>query len=130
MSARSALEAKISASNYSGRNYEELLVNDPRWTASRFYELENFLYSFLDGSTDTGIERMRLKLKTPIDIADRLLNSCERIVKQDFENASKDLISMKEMVSTVDLCAMKMESESSSWRKQTVSLVCFCSLDP
>lgn len=121
VSARSALEAKISASNYSGANYDEILANDPRWTASRFYELEKFLFSFLDGSTDTGMERMRLKLETPISIADRLLNSCVRFVRQDYENASQDLISMKELVSTVDACTMKMESASSSWRKQSVS---------
>lgn len=123
VSARSALEAKISASSFSGENYEELLVNDPRWMTSRFYDLEKFLFSFLDGSTDTGMERMRLKLETPIGIADRLLNSCARLVKQDYENACQDLISMKELVCSVDVCAMRMESGSSSWRKQIVSLI-------
>lgn len=127
VSARSALEAKLSASNYSGRNYEELLFNDPQWITSRFYELEKFLFSFLDGSTDTGMERMRLKLETPISIADRLLTSCVWLVKQDYENATRDLISMRELVSAVDVSAMKMENESSSWRKQIVKLVCFFS---
>lgn len=124
VSAWSALEAKISTSNYSGRNYEELLFKDPRWTSSRFYELEKYLFSFLDSSTDNGKERMRLKLETPVAIADRLLTSCVWLVKQDYENALQDLMSMKEMVSTVDMCALKMENESRSWRKQVTSLVC------
>ncbi|ONK67439.1 uncharacterized protein A4U43_C05F50 [Asparagus officinalis] len=123
VSARSALEAKISASNYSKRSYDQLLSNDPRWTTSRFYELEKFLFSFLDGSTENGMERMRLKLETPIGIADRLLSSCVRLVKQDYENASQDLISIKEMVKSVDVCTMKMEQESRSWRKRVVSLI-------
>ncbi|ONK60627.1 uncharacterized protein A4U43_C08F20720 [Asparagus officinalis] len=123
VSAHSALEAKISASNYSKRSYDQLLSNDPRWATSRFYELEKFLFSFLDGSTEYGMERMRLKLETPIGIADRLLSFCVRLVKQDYENASQDLISIKEMVKSVDVCTMKMEQESRSWRKRVVSLI-------
>lgn len=124
VSARSALEAKLS-SVYEGRKSEEVLLNDPRWMSSRFYELENFLFSFLDGSTDTGMERVRLKLETPIGIADRLLTSCVRLMKKEHENASEDLISIKEVVSSVKEFAVKMEGESISWRKQILSLVCF-----
>ncbi|XP_029121552.1 probable transmembrane GTPase FZO-like, chloroplastic isoform X2 [Elaeis guineensis] len=121
VSARSALEAKLS-SVYEGRNYEEVLLNDPRWMSSRFYELENFLFSFLDGSTDTGMERVRLKLETPIGIADRLLTSCDRLMKKEYENANEDLISIKEVVSSAKEYAVKMEGESISWRKQILSL--------
>nr|XP_010927024.1 probable transmembrane GTPase FZO-like, chloroplastic isoform X3 [Elaeis guineensis] len=122
VSARSALEAKLS-SVYEGRNYEEVLLNDPRWMSSRFYELENFLFSFLDGSTDTGMERVRLKLETPIGIADRLLTSCDRLMKKEYENANEDLISIKEVVSSAKEYAVKMEGESISWRKQILSLI-------
>lgn len=123
VSARMALEARLSASVKSGPKHDELLLNDPRWRESRFSELENFLYSFLDGSTDTGMERMRLKLGTPIGIADRLLISCERLVMQEYEDASRDLISIREVVSSVKDYNLKIESESMSWRIQTLSLV-------
>ncbi|XP_008783174.2 probable transmembrane GTPase FZO-like, chloroplastic [Phoenix dactylifera] len=122
VAARSALEAKLS-SVYDGRNSEEVLLNDPGWMSSRFYELENFLFSFLDGSTDTGMERVRLKLETPIGIADRLLTSCDRLMKKEYENASEDLISIKEVVSSVKEYAVKMEGESISWKKQIISLI-------
>lgn len=123
LSARSALEAKLSALNHNDRNYNEIIFDDPRWKTSRFYELEKYLYSFLDGSTDTGMERVRLKLETPISIANRLLNSCARLLKQEYENSRKDLIAMKNIVSSVDVCTLKMESQSISWKKQIVSVI-------
>lgn len=122
VSARSALEAKLS-SVYEGRNLGEVFLNDPRWMSSRFYELENFLFSFLDGSTDTGMERVRLKLETPIGIAGRLLTSCNRLIKKEYENASEDLISIKEVVSSVKEYSVKMEGESISWKKQILYLI-------
>ncbi|XP_072958809.1 probable transmembrane GTPase FZO-like, chloroplastic isoform X1 [Typha angustifolia] len=123
VSARSALEAKLSSSLGDGISYEKVLFDDPGWTTSRFYELEKFLYSFLDGSTDTGMERVRLKLETPIAIADRLLNSCERVVKKEHENAIQNLTSIKDVVSSAKEYAVKMEGESISWRKQMLSLI-------
>eukprot|EP00268_Persea_americana_P058683 TRINITY_DN7126_c0_g1_i7.p1 TRINITY_DN7126_c0_g1~~TRINITY_DN7126_c0_g1_i7.p1 ORF type:complete len:845 (-),score=168.11 TRINITY_DN7126_c0_g1_i7:738-3128(-) len=123
VSARSALKAKLSASLNVEKSYEELLSNDPRWKTSGFHELETFLFSFLDGSTETGIERMRLKLETPIGITDRLLSACDTLVRQECEYARQDLISVKEIISSVKEYAMKIERESHSWRKQTFSLI-------
>ncbi|KAJ6309585.1 hypothetical protein OIU77_015153 [Salix suchowensis] len=77
ISARSALEAKLSASPDLGKDYTELPVSKSHLKISRFYDLEQFLYSFLDASTTTGMERIRLKLETPIAIAERLLSACE-----------------------------------------------------
>ncbi|WJZ90194.1 hypothetical protein VitviT2T_009357 [Vitis vinifera] len=79
--------------------------------------------SFLDGSTSTGMERMRLKLETPIGIAERLFSSCETLVRQDYQYAKQDLASINEMVSSVKEYAVKMESENISWRRQTLSLI-------
>ncbi|XP_020583547.1 probable transmembrane GTPase FZO-like, chloroplastic [Phalaenopsis equestris] len=123
VSARSALEAKLSALSFNARNYEELLYNDPRWISSKFGELENFLYSFLDGSTDTGMERMKLKLETPVAIAERLLDSSERLLLQQQDEASHDLISIKEVVGSTKDYAMKMENESLLWKKKVVSMI-------
>lgn len=127
VSARSALKAKLSASVNVEGSYEELLSNDPRWKTSGFRELETFLFSFLDGSTETGTERMRLKLGTPIGIADRVLSACDTLVRQECEYVRQDLISVREIISSVKDYAMKVERESHSWRKQTLSLVSFSS---
>ncbi|WOK99114.1 putative transmembrane GTPase FZO-like, chloroplastic isoform X1 [Canna indica] len=123
VSARSALDAKLSYSNYNVGEYEEALFNDSRWMSSRFYELENFLLSLLDGTTETGKERVKLKLETPVAIADRLLLSCQTIVKQEYENANEDLISINGIVSSVKDYALKIENECVSWRKNITSVI-------
>ncbi|KAL5982543.1 hypothetical protein ACLOJK_016616 [Asimina triloba] len=123
VSARSALEAKLSASSDVGKGSTEVLMNNPHWKSSNFHDLEDFLFSFLDGSTDTGIERMKLKLETPIVIADRLLNASDSFVRQECEFANKDLTSVREIVGSVKDCALKMETGSLSWRKSILSLI-------
>ncbi|XP_010255948.1 PREDICTED: probable transmembrane GTPase FZO-like, chloroplastic isoform X2 [Nelumbo nucifera] len=123
VSARSALEAKLLASASAGKDYEELLWGNPHWRTSCFDDLEKFLYSFLDGSTNNGMERMKLKLETPIRIADRLLSACEVLVREDCKSANQDLTLVNEMVNSVKRYAAKMESESLSWRRQTLSLI-------
>ncbi|OIV91325.1 hypothetical protein TanjilG_01943 [Lupinus angustifolius] len=118
VSARSALEAKLlSPSN------EELSVSGSPYDVSNFYELENFLFSFLDGSTIPGMDRMRLKLETPIVIADKLISACETLVTQDYRYAKQDLSAVNDVVNSVNDFAMNMETESLSWRRQTLSLI-------
>ncbi|GAV57786.1 MMR_HSR1 domain-containing protein, partial [Cephalotus follicularis] len=122
VSARSALEAKLSA-YYTGKDCGQLLFSDSRWRISSFLELEKFLNSFLDGSTSTGMERMKLKLETPIGIAEQLLSVCDTLVRQDCQYAKQDLSSMIKIVDSVKDCVMKMENESISWRRQALSLI-------
>lgn len=125
VSARSALLAKLSTLSGIGKNHEKLTDSKPHSKFSRFDEFEEFLYSFLDGSTSTGMERMKLKLETPIRIAERLLSACETLVKQELEYANQDLASTIEIVNSVKEYASKMENESISWRRRTLSLVTF-----
>ncbi|RWW63539.1 hypothetical protein BHE74_00029272, partial [Ensete ventricosum] len=123
VSARSALEAKLSSSIYSVGDYEEVLSNDHRWISSRFCALEKFLLSLLDGTTETGMERVKLKLETPLAIADRLLSSCQRIVKQEYEISIEDLTSINGIIGSVKDYAVRIESESVSWRTNVMSLI-------
>ncbi|XP_052211218.1 probable transmembrane GTPase FZO-like, chloroplastic isoform X2 [Diospyros lotus] len=123
VSARSALEAKLSSTYFAGKETGELYVTNPEWGISSFYELEKFLYDFLDGSTSMGIERIRLKLETPIGIAEQLLSACQKIVIEKCQHAKKDLISINELVGSVKDYAMKMESANISWKRQTLSLI-------
>lgn len=123
VSARSTLEAKLSVSSAVGKDHSELSVNDSHWRINTFDKLEKLLYSFLDGSSSTGKERMRLKLETPIRIAERLLSSCETLVMKDCQDAKQDLTLANEMIDSLKEYVMKMESESISWRRKTLSLV-------
>ncbi|KAJ0878192.1 putative dynamin GTPase [Helianthus annuus] len=123
VSARSALKRKLNVSNV-GDTHDELAGNtDSFWETPSFYDLEKYLYSFLDRSTSTGTERMKLKLETPIAIAEQLLSASQNLVEQDFQRAKKDLISIKELISSVKDYKSKMETESISWKKRTMSLV-------
>ncbi|KAH9729875.1 putative transmembrane GTPase FZO-like [Citrus sinensis] len=97
VSARSTLEAKLSVSSAVGKDH--------------------------NGSSSTGKERMRLKLETPIRIAERLLSSCETLVMKDCQDAKQDLTLANEMIDSLKEYVMKMESESISWRRKTLSLI-------
>ncbi|KAK6940817.1 hypothetical protein RJ641_030348, partial [Dillenia turbinata] len=121
-SIQSALQAKLSASSDAGENNIELLITTSGGSHS-FKELETFLYGFLDGSTSTGMERLKLKLETPVSIAERLLSACETLVRQEHRYAKQDLTSIEELMSSVKQYAVKMESESLSWRREVLSLI-------
>ncbi|KAJ1262723.1 hypothetical protein BS78_09G131700 [Paspalum vaginatum] len=124
VSSRSALEAKLSYSRKSGgKHLREAMFSDPRWRSSKFCELEDYLLSFLDSSTENGKERVQLKLETPIGIADRLLTSCQRLVKLEYEKATEDLSSINDLVSDANNYAVKLESDGNSWQKQISSLI-------
>ena len=125
VSARSALEAKLMATSNAGRLNEELSTSYSHYGASSFSELENFLYSFLDGSTIPGMDRMRLKLETPVAIADRLISACETLVTQDYRYAKQDLAAVEDIVNNVNDFALNMVTESLSWRRPTLSLVSY-----
>jgi len=124
VSARSALESKLIATSNVGRLNEELSTSDSHG-ANSFLELENFLHSFLDGSTIPGMDRMKLKLETPVSIADRLMSACETLVTQDYRYAKQDLAAVEDIVNSVNDFALNMETDSLSWRRQALSLVCY-----
>ncbi|KAK2976286.1 hypothetical protein RJ640_019769 [Escallonia rubra] len=123
VSARSALEAKLSAFSDVQKEHEEISGKNSLWRTSSFYELENFLNSFLDGSTSAGIERIKLKLETPIRIAEQLLSSCQKLVRQECQEANQDLMSVNDLVDSVKEYKRKMEDESISWKRQSLSLI-------
>ena len=81
VSSRYALEAKIAATREDGSIDLHILSKDPKWMSSGFSELENFIFSFLDASTNMGADRVRLKLETPIGIATALLAATEELLQ-------------------------------------------------
>ncbi|KAL8224889.1 hypothetical protein R6Q57_017446 [Mikania cordata] len=122
VSARSALKRKLTMSKI-GEKHEELAGNDSYWETASFFDLEKYLYSFLDRSTSTGTERMKLKLETPIAIAEQLLSASQKFVEQDYQKAKKDLIAIKELINSVKDYKSKMETESIPWKKQSLSRI-------
>ncbi|KAL2900658.1 putative transmembrane GTPase FZO-like chloroplastic [Bienertia sinuspersici] len=122
VSARSALEAKLAITDF-GTDQPNLLVSEVYSSYKSFNEFENFLYDFMDGSTAAGLERMKIKLQTPIAIAERLLSSCQTLVTQDCRYAQKDLMAVKEVVRSVGKYRVNMEYASISWRRQISALV-------
>ncbi|KAL0459540.1 UNVERIFIED_CONTAM: putative transmembrane GTPase FZO-like, chloroplastic [Sesamum latifolium] len=121
VSARSALEAKLLAFN--GLEKQEQPSNTPYLGANNFSHLEKYLYSFLDASTTNGIERIRLKLETPVKIAERLLSACQKLVSEECQQAERDLVLVNDLLSSVKEHAMKVESESISWKRKILSLI-------
>ncbi|GMH02685.1 hypothetical protein Nepgr_004524 [Nepenthes gracilis] len=122
VSARSALEAKILSSDVS-RDYTKLSMTESYQSIQNFLIFEKFLFSFLDGSTSNGLERIKIKLETPIRIAERLLSACQTVVTQDSRYAQQDLASLEELFNSIKQYSMKMESESNSWRRRILTLV-------
>lgn len=119
VSARASLQAKLSAS----KENDEIAPSMTHWKSNKFDELEAFMYSFLDGSTSAGMERMKLKLETPIAIAERLLSACDIRTRQDCQYAEQDLVAVNDIIKSVKDYANNMERENISWRRKALSLV-------
>lgn len=122
VSARGALELKVSGS-FRGLEEQEKSHDAPHQTINNFSDLEKYLYSFLDETTSNGIERIRLKLETPVRIAEQLVSASQRIAREEFQQAEQDLLSVNDLVSSVQEHAWKMENESITRKRQILSLV-------
>ncbi|KAH9315399.1 hypothetical protein KI387_024026, partial [Taxus chinensis] len=123
VSSRSALEAKIAATTGDGGVDLEILSKDPNWIISGFSALEDFIFDFLDGSSDSGAEKVRLKLETPIGIATTLLAATEKQISAESTKANADLMSLKEYIGKLKQYQQLMENDSFSWRKQVLSVI-------
>ncbi|GLJ40212.1 hypothetical protein SUGI_0825090 [Cryptomeria japonica] len=123
VSSRSALEAKIAAMAGDGGVDLEVLSKDPNWVRSGFSALEEFIFSFLDGSSDRGAEKVRLKLETPMGIARTLLAATEKQLSEESANVNADLMSIKESIVQLKHYQQLMENDSFSWRKKVLSVI-------
>lgn len=123
VSSRSALEAKIAATAGDGVVDLEVLSKDLNWVRSGFPALEEFIFSFLDGSTDRGAEKVRLKLETPMGIAKTLLAATEKQISAESANVISDLMSIKESIVQLKHYQQTMENDSFSWRNQVLSVI-------
>ena len=64
------------------------LQKDQRWDASHYGNLEQFIYDYLVGGASAG-ETVRLKLQTPLFVADALLQAAQRQLVEELQTASQ-----------------------------------------
>ena len=70
-----------------GEQQRQQLQSNPAWEASRFGDLETFIFDFLSGAA--GGEGVRLKLQTPLNISQALLDAATQQVQDDLEVAKQ-----------------------------------------
>eukprot|EP00210_Caulerpa_lentillifera_P008584 g8188.t1 len=103
VSARKALEAKLSVGGSSfGGLYPSLnsddLDQDPRWISSRFSELESFMSEFFSSAEGAAsAESVRLKLQTPLYVADALLDASKRQLANERIAAENDVAASRQV---------------------------------
>lgn len=65
------------------------LAEDSQWRASRFGALEDFIFDFLVGGGRAAGEAVRLKLQTPLFVADALLEAAGQQLAAELETAKE-----------------------------------------
>ena len=70
-----------------GEQQRQQLQSNPAWEASHFGDLETFIFDFLSGAA--GGEGVRLKLQTPLNISQALLDAAMQQVQDDLEVAKQ-----------------------------------------
>ncbi|KAK9811735.1 hypothetical protein WJX72_009255 [[Myrmecia] bisecta] len=100
VSSRSAIDAKLAvgggrASGGLLNTMEDgVLGQDRQWQASRFEALEDFIYQYLVGGASAS-ESVRLKLQTPLFVADALLEASGRQLANELEVAAEEAEAVK-----------------------------------
>ena len=64
------------------------LQKDQRWDASHYGNLEQFIYDYLVGGASAG-ESVRLKLQTPLFVADAILQAAQRQLDEELQTATQ-----------------------------------------
>ena len=78
---------RVPAGQLSSEELDRLGVDD-RWRGSRFGALEEFVFDFLCGGRGSG-EAVRLKLQTPLFVADALLEAAGNLLQAELQTAEE-----------------------------------------
>eukprot|EP00803_Ostreobium_quekettii_P011469 evm.model.scf_3258.1 EVM.evm.TU.scf_3258.1 scf_3258:5409-10103(-) len=119
VSAKKALRAKKKQGNsaFGGlfRNTNDnTLQQDPEWKTSGFPKLEDFITEFFTGESGAAsTESVRLKLQTPVFVADALLDACRQQLENERAEAENDLKAVSAVRGYMDnfLSEMKKDGE-------------------
>jgi hypothetical protein len=123
VSARQALQAKISASLEDGSIDVGRLSQDPLWTTSGFQQLEDFIFTFMGASTERGAERLRLKLETPLGIGAALLAACDRQLVAEALKAESDLKALADVQKQLERYEQAMLNDAILQRQRALAEV-------
>ncbi|CAI5976453.1 unnamed protein product [Closterium sp. NIES-65] len=99
------------------------LRNDPSYQASGFADLEIFIQQFLEGSSDAGAERLRLKLDTPLGVASALLAGAEAQLTAQAEAAARDDEALAAVEAQMEGYGAAMRTDSLLQRSRVAVLV-------
>ncbi|KAG0591753.1 hypothetical protein KC19_1G199300 [Ceratodon purpureus] len=123
VSARQALQAKLSASLEDGTVDTARLSEDPLWTTSGFKDLEEFIFSFMGASTDRGAERLRLKLETPLGVGVALLAACDSQLTAEAFKAESDLKALEDVQKQLQRFEEAMLNGAILQRQRTLAVI-------
>lgn len=148
VSARMAIKAKLAAAAAAASNggsvqqqmekAAALMAEDSQWTNSKFGSLECFIYDFLvgDNSNTTGAssssrigggavggERARLKLQTPLFVADALLEASRQALVAELEIAKRDAATVALVKTQLEDFRREMEKEGDVLRKEAKRII-------
>ena len=115
VSAKLATEAKMGVGVGAGGGGVQALARDGRWRSSRFEGLESFVRDFLlqgDG------ESVRLKLQTPLFVAEALLQAAAKALENEAQVARKDAGSVRMVRSQIQAFKANMDKEGKVQREE------------
>ncbi|CAL8469427.1 g8968 [Coccomyxa elongata] len=132
VSARAALQAKLEATHstngYFGRGSpletvdEEVLARSGQWSDSRFGDLERFMVDFLVGGAAAG-ESLRLKLQTPLFVADALLEAARQQLSSELSTAQQEAEAVASVHAQLAAFRREMEADGTAQRAECRRLV-------
>lgn len=146
VSARAAIEAKLAVLGDSDSSNGALspeqaarLAVHPAWQRSGFEPLEKFIFEFLTGGSKAegrdargsvggssgrgGAESVRLKLESPLFVADALLGAAEQQLSQELSVAKQDAATVALVRNQLAAFRREMEKEGQMQRDEVVRQV-------
>eukprot|EP01025_Chloroclados_australasicus_P013673 TRINITY_DN1641_c1_g1_i11.p1 TRINITY_DN1641_c1_g1~~TRINITY_DN1641_c1_g1_i11.p1 ORF type:complete len:461 (-),score=88.67 TRINITY_DN1641_c1_g1_i11:251-1633(-) len=129
LSAKDALDAKMSFQNGESGVLSSVdvegLAEDYRWVRSGFGSLERFVYEFLIGGPEAKgkSESVRLKLQTPLSVADALIAAAQRQLETDLQTAKDELSAVESVLAQLDNFCEEMRQDSEAQAQEVQSMV-------
>lgn len=114
VSSRNALKAKKARRDY---------ADSPEFIESGFAEFEEYVMSFLGGSGERAGEALRLKLSTPLNVSDLLLNAAEQILLSEDDAATEELSMAVGVKDQMEGYRVEMTADAAAQRKAARQVV-------
>jgi len=131
VSSRAALRGKLEVSRSRGGASagildsieDEALTSNRNWLASGFGPLESFMVNFLVGTGSGAGEGVRLKLQTPLYVADALVGASARKLQAELEAARAELEAVRLVERQLKQFQAEMEKDAGAQRDALLKLL-------